>query len=365
MRSRRMARYVLTGLALAFLGLLPPAGQTDGLLSPSEPAEEVDEQLPPSEKAGGPLRFRLQEGDLFAYQIKMKMDMTINIKGQDITSGQEMTMVVEQRTIEVEPETGYGVIQTTIKAMNATLTMKNLPPGITQAQADAHMKQSEALMNRMTKPMLNKPYKMTMTPRGEIKKIDAKPLKEAVNSMIATLGPEVSAPLADMFSEETLKKNSAAAGIIYPKEDEAKWTKEGEISMGLIGELHLKEVWERQEDETVLKIPSHKLTLSATGKMADPNASRQLQGVLFTANLSGFEMEGTVHVSQEDGWPVKTKMLSSVVMSMAVEEGCSVEGANFKVKQTMTAKRLTPEKYKQLFGSEEGGEEGNNNGGTQ
>ena len=326
MRSRRMAQYVLTGLALAMLGLLPPVGQTDSVLIP--PTEEAVEPLTPAEKVDGPLRFRLQEGDLFAYQMKMNMEMTFDSSGQGTTIAQEMTMVIEQRVVEVEPETGYGIVQSAVKMMDTTMSMKNLPPGMTQEQADAIIKQSEAVTNQMTKPMLNKPYMITMTPRGEIKKIDAEGLMEAVKAMAAVLGPEASAPFVDMFSEETLKKNSAAAGMIYPKEDEAKWTQEGEMSMGLIGDLNLKEVWERQEDETVLKIPSHKLAVSGTGKMVDPNASRQINGVIFAANLSEFEIEGTVHVSQEDGWPVKTAMSSSAVMSMEVEEVCSVESIN-------------------------------------
>ncbi len=347
MRSRRMARYVLTGLALAMLGLLPPAGQTDGLLTPTE---EAVEPLTPAEKVDGPLRFRLQEGDLFAYRSKQKIEINADTPGGPMKMKYEVNSVVEQRVVEVA-ENGYGIIETKFKTFDIVLLGIGglVPPGISQEEIDQAMETASRMMTELLTPILNEPYKVTMTPRGEIKKVDAKEFLAAVESIELPAGLPIA--FKDWFAEETLKINRIVPGLEFPKLEEYVWKSEMKVVEKMEGSSVTTDVkidWSRQGDKVVKKIPSHILEFTAEGKMAEGTASLQIDGVDVAVSLESYDMEGTVHISKEDRWPVKTKIVSNQVLSMTGEQCGAIDTVTAQMKQTITSERLRPDEYEQF-----------------
>ena len=350
MRSRRMARYVLTGLALAFMGLLPPAGQTDGLLSPVEPAEEVDKQLSPSEKVGGPLRFRLQEGDLFPYRGKLKVETTLNTPVGTIKMNYEIDGVVEQRVVEVA-ENGNGIIESKYKKFDVAMSIGgDVSSVLPQEEIDRREEHASREITDAYKRILNEPFKITMTPRGEIKKLEAKKfletLKQATDAVAALGGFSF-----DFLDEASLKRNIIAPGLVYPKLDEYLWETKMQMTEKAGGNsitTDLKLNWSRQGDKVVKKIPSHILEFTGEGKLADGTASLQIEGVDVAVNLESFDMEGTVHISKEDLWPVKTKIAMGTVSTWTGGQCGSIQTVTVKIKQTGTSERLRPDEYDKL-----------------
>ena len=345
MRSRRMARYVLTGLALAMLGLLPPAGQTDSVLIP--PTEEAVDPLTPTEKVDGPLRFRLQEGDLFAYRSKQKFEINADTPTGPMKMKYEVNSVVEQRVVEVA-ENGNGIIETKFKEFDAAVVDIGgiIPPGIPQEQIDQALEEASRLATETLKPILNESYKVTMTPRGEIKKVDAKEFLAVIKSIEVPAG--IPFNLKDWFTEHTLKINRIVPGLEFPKLEEYIWKSEMKVVEKMQGGSVTTDVkidWSRQGDKVVKQIPSHILEFTGSGKMAEGSASIQIGGVDVALNMESFEMEGTVHVSKKDLWPVKTKIVNSGVLSMTGEQCGSIQTVTVQMKQTSTSERLRPDEY--------------------
>ncbi|MDE0019935.1 MAG: hypothetical protein OXT69_00945 [Candidatus Poribacteria bacterium] len=346
MRSRRMARYVLTGLALAMLGLLPPAGQTDSVLIP--PTEEaVDPLTTPVEKVDGPLRFRLQEGDLFAYRSKQKFEINADTPDGSMKMKYEVDSVVEQRVVEVA-ENGNGIIETKFKEFDVALTDIGgiIPPGIPQEQIDQALEEASRMATETSKPILNESYKVTMTPRGEIKKVDAKEFSAVIKSIEVPAGMPFN--IKDWFTEETLKINRIVPGLVFPKLEEYIWKSEMRVVEKMQGSSVTTDVkldWSRQGDKVVKQIPSHILEFTGSGKMAEGSASLHIGGVDVALNMESFDMEGTVHVSKEDLWPVKTKIVNSGVLSMTGEQCGSIQTVTVQMKQTSTSERLRPDEY--------------------
>ena len=349
MKERRLARYVLTGLALAFLGMLPPAGQTDGLLSPTEPAEEVDKPLPLSEKVGGPLRFRLQEGDLFAYRDKQKIETTISAPDGAEKTKFEIESVIEQRVVEIA-ENGYGIIETKYKKFEVAVDLSSgfFPPGVPQEEIDQALEEASQEITNAAKLILNEPFKITMTPRGEIKKLEAKTFLAAMKAVDDALAGSGS---FDFLDDASLKRNIIVPGLVYPKLDEYLWKTKMQVAEEIEGisiTTDLKFNWSRQGEKVVKKIPSHILELTGEGKMAEGTASLQIDGVDVALNQESYDMEGIVHISKEDLWPVKTKISANAVLTMTGEQCGVIETVTVQIKETNAAERLRPDEYDKL-----------------
>ena len=100
-------------LSLAGLTFLPPAGLTEG-------------------QTDGPMRFRLQEGDLFAYRDKQKVEMSMNTPAGTVKFNIEIDSVIEQRVVGVNAKDGSGIIESQYKDFEIALSMRpggSFPPG--------------------------------------------------------------------------------------------------------------------------------------------------------------------------------------------------------------------------------------------
>ena len=204
-------------------------------------------------------------------------------------------------------------------------------------------------MTAQFKPILSEPFKATMTPRGEIKKVEAAKLLKALKALEDSVSGAVGS--LDLLSESALKHNLIVPGLVYPKLDEYLWESKMETAEEIASQpFNIKKTlnWSRQGDKVVKKIPSHILQVTGEGKLADEYTTVQVEGVEITLSLESNELEGTVHVSQEDLWPVKSKIVEKLTLSMT-GEGCgSIETITMQMKNTRTSERLSPEEYEKL-----------------
>ena len=331
MRSRRWTRAMwaaLLVLSLAGLTFLSPAGLTDG-----------------------PLRFRLQEGDLFAYRDKQKVETSIiDVPGQVLKLNFELDWIIEQRVVGINAKDGSGIIESQFKDLEIALGMSGaLPPGVSQAQVDEAMKQASQQVTELFKPLLKEPFKATLTPRGEIKKVEASKLLKALKALENSVTDAVGS--LDILSESTLKHNLIVPGLVYPKLDEFLWESKMEIAEEIEGQpfnIQKKLDWSRQGEKVVKKIPSHILQFTGEGKLADEYTTLQIEGVEVALDLKSNDLEGTVHVSKEDLWPVKSKIVEKLTLSVTGDACGSIETITMQMKNTRASERLSAEEYEKL-----------------
>ena len=300
------------------------------------------------EKVDGPLRFRLQEGDLFAYRNKQKIETTADTPTGPMKMKYEVNSVVEQRVVEVA-ENGNGIIETKFKELDIAVGLGGSAlSGVPQEQIDQVQEELSRMTTELLKPILNEPYKVTMTPRGEIKKVDAKEFLAAVESAEVPADLPLPFNLKDWFTEESLKINRIVPGLVFPKQEEYIWKSEMKVVEKMEGKsvtTNVKLDWSRQGDKVVKQIPSHILEFTGSGKMEEGTVSIQVAGVDFAINLESYDMEGTVHVSKEDLWPVKTKIVHNTVLTMTGGQFGSIQTRTAQMKQTSTSERIRPDEY--------------------
>ena len=66
-------------------------------------------------QASDPLRYQLQEGDLFPYRMTVSVKTAIELPGLGkMTPVNDTTVILTQRVLEIDQETGYGLIETKI-----------------------------------------------------------------------------------------------------------------------------------------------------------------------------------------------------------------------------------------------------------
>ena len=295
------------------------------------------------------MRFRLQEDDLFAYRSKQKIETTISAPDGTGKTKFEIESVIEQRIVEIA-ENGNGIIETKYKKFEVAVDLSSgfFPPGIPQEEIDQALEEASQEITDAAKLILNEPFKITMTPRGEIKKLEAKKFLaalKAVNDALAGSGS------FDFLDEATLKHNIIVPGLMYPKLDEYLWETKTQVAEEIEGisiTTDLKLNWSRQGEKVVKKIPSHILELTGEGKMTEGTASLQIDGVDVALNQESYDMEGIVHISKEDLWPVKTKVVNNTVLTMTGEQCGVIETVTVQTKETNTTERLRPDEYDKL-----------------
>ena len=223
-----------------------------------------------------------------------------------------------------------------------------LPLGVSQAQIDEEMKQESQQVTELCKPLLNEPFKTTLTPRGEIKKVEAAALLKTIESLEKETVDAFGA--LGIFKEATLKHNIIVPGLVYPKLDDILWESKTETAEDIEGQpfnIKQKLDWSRQGEKVVKKIPSHILQFTGEGKLTNEYVTIQVEGVEIALGLESNDLEGTVHVSKVDLWPVKSKIVEKLTMYATVGVGGSIQTVTH-TKSVYTSERLSPEEYEKL-----------------
>ena len=231
-------------------------------------------------------------------------------------------------------------------------------PGVSPEEIAAAEAQSNAMIRQQMKPLLGVSFKTEMTPRGEVKKAHTEELKEALSAVSGPAASTGAAPVP-FLSEEALKQNILAPGLVFPKEAEEEWSSELEISAEPLGMIEMEMDWKRAGEEEVLKIPSRILEFAGTARLVGAPAT-QIMGVEAAFDLKSYDHEGVLHLSKEDGWPVL--LTQTVAMEMSIEmsgfsppaeEGAlqseaAEARADMRIEQKMKMERLTEKQFEEL-----------------
>jgi len=184
-----------------------------------------------SAQAQTTLRYKFKAGEKLNYEMQQKMEMKMNVAGNDIAMNMIQHIGMTWKVLEVTPEGKARIIQ---KMESIRMTMEG-PPPIGKMEYDSKTgKQPEGDLGKMLGPIFNalagSEFTVTMDARGEIS--DVKVPDKLTEALKNSLG---GAPgLGEMFSPDSLKRMINQGGIVLPKGPVTKdetWTQKMDTKM--------------------------------------------------------------------------------------------------------------------------------------
>jgi hypothetical protein len=175
------------------------------------------------------LRYKFKEGEELHYDMEQKMDMKMNVGGNNIAMKIHQQLELSWKVTKVDPD---GSAQLTQKIESIKMTM-DTPMGKVEYDSQSN-KEPQGQIGQTVGPIFNalagSEFTSTMDPRGETSnvKIPEKVL-EVIKSKLAGVPG-----MADMFSPESLKRMINQGGLVIPKEPVTKgqpWTKKMDVKM--------------------------------------------------------------------------------------------------------------------------------------
>lgn len=243
------------------------------------------------------LKMNLAPGTKYAYSMDMKMNMEQSMMGQSMKTEQNMTM---DFTYDVAAAEGTDK-KFTVTYDRLAMAMKSPMMSMEYDSKDGAKKDSTLAPLGM---MLNKPFSMTVSEKGEIKKIEG--LDAILNSLVGTGTPQDEAirkQLASSFNDTAIRNMMQQSFDIYP--DKAvkpgdTWNKVLTINMGPFG-MKLDNTYKLTSVsngtahlDVVSKITSDGSTMEAGGQQVKMDISGDSKGTMDVEVATGFMSDSKI-----------------------------------------------------------------------
>lgn len=271
------------------------------------------------------LKLNLEKGKTYNYILKTHTDMAG--EGMPGNSGMDMDMGYKLKVDDVDAS-GNRVMSTSYDAIKFMISGDGKEMGYdSKNTADTGKKDMMSQMFRMMfSGMLGKSFKMTMTPKGEIVKMEG--VKEMINSMTegmklpAQAKEQVKTQLEQTMSEDKMKESFARGFNIYPDKPVKagdQWTKS--YTQDISGNKVVFDV-----TYTVKEIKNDVVLLDVNGTISDSKEEIPAGGASNTGT-----QKGTMELSRTTGLPQKAELN----MDMQVKASTSAKPMNMKMKMMM------------------------------
>lgn len=290
-----------------------------------------------------PLRMAFTPGALYRYDISTTMKTSVHVEGMEQqTTTQTTHYRLAQRVVEVD-EKGNGVVETRIESLRVVGEMGEfgnvfydsaLPSDGTNPAADIYAS------------MVNKPFRVTTTPRGQIVKVEGfEKLFEGFGKG-ETDGFDVSSFLSTLLGDESWNALLQSAQPLLPETPASSWETKTEILLPLFGKVEVASRYEIIDRLVVEGFPAVQVGFQ-TASVATPEPSSQMFGVVrMTAHLKDLQAKGTYQLGTKDGWAIAGNTLQTTNLKLEMDApGLSAGAASmdFAVETTTTVKRLPNE----------------------
>jgi hypothetical protein len=273
------------------------------------------------------LRYKFKEGDKLNYDMAQKMEMKMNVAGNDITMNMNQDIDMAWRVLKVEPS---GKAQIEQKIGRIRMTMDGLP-GVGKIEYDSKDgKEPEGPIGKILGPILNAlagaEFTVTMDPRGEISDVKLPDkLAEAMKNL-----PAGGQGLGDMFSPEGLKRLVNQGGLVLPQEPVSKgkaWDQKVEMKMpfGMMKVVN-QMTYEGTEDKGGKTLQRIGVTPKVTIE-PDPNAPINIK-------TKATDAKGTAYFNNTAGRLVEMQM----VQNMQMDIGAGGQDITQNIRTTTTLK---------------------------
>lgn len=259
------------------------------------------------------LEFKPVQGKDYTANVTVTQEMTIKVPMMgDMTTVSTQEMSSSMKLVE-KVEKGYLMeVKITRMVIKATAQGQNQ-----EYSSDAEDVQGEAI-----RTMLNKPYRVIVSPQGEV--VEMMPVDttfySGVDPALAVQYAKrkretLTAQLTSLFSEAVLKSAAQAGLTKFPEKD-----------------LKIPSAW-TDEDETAelasITTTQYRLTSVENGvatldcqlvMMSNPNAKQDTEAVQRMENLSG-KGPATIKVTTADGWVVDASTTQDIKGDLVITQG--------------------------------------------
>lgn len=232
------------------------------------------------------LKFNLDKGKTYVYSMKTHFDMNIEMMGKKMNTGGDMDFGFNMKVDDIDAQ-GNRMLTDTYDAIRFKVSAMGMDMGYDSKNAGDTTKENmmSGMFRKIFGSMLGKAFKMTMSPKGEISKIEG--LKEMVQSMSEHLDiPEnmkdkMQQQMQQSFSDDQIKQSFQQGFGFYPDKPVKvgdTWNKDmdrnmNNMAMKVNSKYSVKEV---TDNSVVLEVTG---TIAAAGKDS-------------TATTSGIDMKG-------------------------------------------------------------------------
>lgn len=182
------------------------------------PGSGGDNPVPSGEAVD--VKLNLQKGKTYGYLMKMDMDMAMEMLGKPINSKMDMDFGFKLNVDDIDKDGNYNMT-CTYDEIKFMVNAAGQEMGYDSKNPDAG---GSGMMGDMFKKifgsMVNKQFKMTMSPKGEISKVEG--IKELTNSMVdamdvpAAQKENMRQQMEASFSEEKIKQNFQQGFNVFP-----------------------------------------------------------------------------------------------------------------------------------------------------
>lgn len=253
LRKTFFALSIIFVFALLFIvGCEPAEKQKEVTLKP-QPEEQV---IPPEAPEAGMFALKFNQGDSGTYRVILEKDKSLEFTGevsqdQNFKSGHtgSKAEITFERQIQSVDSNGIAVERVTIKNLKYTMRVKN------QVVIDfdnSRPQDSGNVLNRL----IGKSYEITVTPKGEVVKVDG-----AVQIEASVRGnAPVQKAAAQLVSQEVIKKCHEVPALIDTEEKNYnpgdKWKGQKTFAFDLMGSDSYEKIYTLKEvkDESGKKV---------------------------------------------------------------------------------------------------------------
>ena len=276
-----------------------------------------------------PLLWKFSVGDEHHYRMiqNMEMEMTLGAGERKIETVLQQTLDMTWK-IEQVNEQGLATLIQTVERVRMDMQAPGQPAMHYDTDSDDPPAGFAAMLVPLFKAMTTEPFRITITPRGEIKTLE---VPEALSkAMQSTPG---AAMMGDMFSDAGFRKMIQQSSLILPEpkdlEPGYEWTTEAEMKNGQFGQLNAETTYTYLGPREVAEKPLEVFKFALKLEFGEGPGGVQMDVV-------DQESNGEILFSREAG------RLASSKLQQEMEIKISAAGQDMKQKmvQTMVFERI-------------------------
>ncbi len=252
------------------------------------------------------LKLNLEKGKTYNYGLTTHFDMNMEMMGQKIASGGDVDYGYKLNVADIDAQ-GNTILNSTIDAIKFKMSAMGINMGYDSKNVGDTTKEDKMsnMFRRIFGGMMGKTFKMTVSPKGEIVKIEG--IDEMLNAMIEGMPGSVEdkakmrKQMGQSFNADQIKQSFSQAFTVFPDKPVKvgdTWTKN--VTYGINGMNNTVDMNFKVKD-----IKPDEVLLDVTGDIKaaqDMRADTILKKPSF--NLTGKEL-GTMVINRTTGLPKK------------------------------------------------------------
>lgn len=265
----------------------------------------------PVQAEEAPLVWKFQAGDVHHYRMTQNTDMNMTIGTSDREVKTGMTQVIDM-TWKIEAVDDQGIATLVQSVTRVQMDMQ--APGQQKMHYDTDSDEAPAgfaaMLAPLFKAMTAEPFKMTITPRGEIQVFE---MPESLAKAMKSLPGGVA--MGEMFSDKVFKSMIQQSSLILPEPNDLKpdyeWTTQAEMKIPQIGTMEIATTYVYLGSREVKEKPYE--VFSMTMKIG---FGEGLGGVKM--DVVSHESKGEILFSREAGRIESSNMQQDMIMNISM-----------------------------------------------